>query len=268
MKIKRLIAVLLLSYECLSVNTCALTVPSVGDRITFNDFVRVEGGTFMMGCQEGRDTDCEEGEKPTHEVTLSTFYIGKYEVTQAQWRVVMDSAPPGLDQPGCDKCPVERVGWNEIEQFLQKLNEQTGLDYRLPTEAEWEYAARGGHKSRGYLYSGSDDISEVAWDFENSLEGYIPGNYTRTHPVGGKKSNELGLFDMSGNVHEWCSSSYDDYPNSPRNNPQGNESSVFRVYRGGSWTNGPKYCRTTWRARFAKQLRFNSIGFRLALSTQ
>jgi len=233
-----------------------------------DDFIRVEGGTFIMGCQEGRDTDCFENEKPAHEVTVSSFSISKYEVTQAQWRAVMGNDPDELYNTGCDQCPVENVSWNDIQAFLQKLNAQTGQNYRLPTEAEWEYAARGGTKSRGYLYSGSNTIGEVAWYDGNYDQGNTHGAKKTTHPVGGKKPNELGLYDMSGNVWEWCSDRYgeDYYENSPQQNPRGPEEGTLRVLRGGSWYGYPRYCRSADRDGVTPAGRNFNVGFRLARS--
>jgi formylglycine-generating enzyme len=150
--------------------------------------VRVAGGTFTMGCESAsRDGECYDSEKPPRTVRVSDFSIGKYEVTQAQWRAVMGSDPPELYNKGCDDCPVERVSWNDIQEFLRKLNELTGKRYRLPTEAEWEYAARGGSQSRGYLYSGSNNIGEVAWYDGNAKQGNTHGAQKTTRPVGQKK---------------------------------------------------------------------------------
>jgi formylglycine-generating enzyme len=154
--------------------------------------VRITGAAFIMGCKSGRDTDCNDSEKPAHEVRLRDFYIGRYEVTQAQWRAVMGIDPPLLYNKGCDQCPVERVSWDDIQTFLKKLNILTGKRYRLPTEAEWEYAARGGNLSKGYLYSGSNTMGEVAWYDANAKLGNTNGAQKTTRPVGTKKPNELG----------------------------------------------------------------------------
>ena len=193
------------------------------------DMVRITGGSFTMGCKDAqRDGNCADDEKPSRTVQVAAFSLGRYEVTQAQWRAVMGENPSYFKN--CDNCPVENVSWNDIQEFLQKLNALTGKKYRLPSEAEWEYAARGGNQSRGYLYSGSNDPKEVAWFSENSG--------SKTQPVGGKKPNELGLYDMSGNVWEWCEDdwhgTYQGAPTDSRpwvDRPRGGS----RVLRGGSW---------------------------------
>mgnify|MGYP001804168081 CR=1 FL=1 len=166
------------------------------------NMVFVKGGTFNMGSNDGRDI-----EKPLHEVQVGDFYIGKYEVTQAQWRRIMGNSPSSFNN--CDDCPIESVSWNDIQRFLKKLRKQTGQKYRLPTEAEWEYAARGGNKSKGFTYAGSNALADVAWYDSNS------GN--KTQPVGQKAPNELGIYDMSGNVWEWCTDWYGEYYHT--NNP-------------------------------------------------
>ncbi len=197
-------------------------------------FVLVKGGTFTMGCTD-EQKDCEDDEKPAHKVTLSDFYISPYEVTQQQWKQVM-SANPSKASKDCDQCPVENVSWEEVQDYLEKLNAQGhGRNYRLPTEAEWEYAARGGNVTKGFLYSGSKDISLVAWYNGNS------GN--KTQLVGKRKPNELGLYDMSGNVWEWCSDWYGAYTSGNQTNPTGPSSGSSRVLRGGSWNDYPQDCR-------------------------
>jgi formylglycine-generating enzyme len=210
-----------------------------------------------MGCQDAqRDGDCEDDEKPPRPVSVSDFSIGRFEVTQAQWRAVMDSDPSY--NKGCDDCPVEQVSWNDVQDFLKKLNEMTGKRYRLPTEAEWEYAARGGNKSKGYLYSGSKTLGDVAW--------YNSNSGGKSHPVGKKAANELGLHDMSGNVLEWCSDWYGSYPTGAQNNPTGADKGAYRVYRGGSWGHIPRYCRAAGRGDGTPAFRGNDLGFRLARS--
>ncbi|MEZ4987578.1 MAG: formylglycine-generating enzyme family protein [Saprospiraceae bacterium] len=233
------------------------------------NMVHVAGGTYTMGCLDGRDTDCYDSEKPPHEVTVSTFYISKYEVTQAQWRAVMGSDPEELYNTGCDQCPVERVSWDDIQDFLRKLNTQTGQNYRLPTEAEWEYAARGGNASKNYLYSGSNKIDEVAWYDGNYKQGNTHGSEKTTRPVGGKKSNELGLYDMSGNVWEWCEDDWhSNYSGAPTDGRAwvGSQRGALRVLRGGSWYDNPRYCRAAGRYSYTPATRGTGIGFRLARS--
>jgi len=229
---------------------------------SLNDFgiemVYVKGGTFTMGCTSEQGNECDDDEKPTHQVTLSDFYIGKYEVTQKQWRDVMGTDPPELRFKGCDDCPVERVSWNDIQDFIKKLNQKTGKKYRLPTEAEWEYAARGGSQNRGYKYAGSNNIGEVAW--------YDGNSSSKTHAVGGKKPNELGIYDMSGNVYEWCSDWYGNYSAGSQRNPQGPTSGTYRLLRGGSWFFNAGRCRVSSRFRRIPGSRFDNYGFRLAVS--
>jgi formylglycine-generating enzyme required for sulfatase activity len=221
------------------------------------EMVLVTGGTFTMGFTWEQGSDLDGDEKPARQVTVSDFYIGKYEVTQKEWREVMGSNPPELAFKGCDNCPVERVSWADIQQFLSKLNAKTGKTYRLPTEAEWEYAARGGASSRGYKYSGSNRVDEVAWYKSNS------GN--KTHPVGQKKANELGLYDMSGNVWEWCADWYGDYSTGGQINPKGPSRATNRVSRGGSWGYDARSCRVSNRYYYTPSSRSIALGFRLAL---
>lgn len=217
--------------------------------------IKVKGGTFTMGCTTEQGSDCESDEKPSHRVTLNDFSIGKYEVTQAQWRAVMGSNPSKFQN--CDQCPVEQVSWEDIQLFLTQLNVKTGKKYRLPTEAEWEYAARGGNQSNGYKYAGSNVLSDVAWFTDNSD--------SKTHPVGGKRANELGLYDMSGNVWEWCQDWYGAYSSSAQTDPTGAASDSYRVYRGGGWLNRARYCRVSDRYYYTPTVRYNGLGFRLAL---
>jgi formylglycine-generating enzyme required for sulfatase activity len=262
MKTNTLFLIVLLFSGCMSIQR--KNAEATG--ITAKHFIRIPGGTYTMGCLDGRDTDCDDDEKPHHEVTVSTFSISKYEVTQAQWRAVMGSDPPYLYNKGCDQCPVEQVSWNDTQEFLQKLNAQTGQNYRLPTEAEWEYAARGGNKSQGYLYSGSNTIGEVAWYSDNAEQGNTHGSKKTTRPVGGKKPNELGLYDMSGNVEEWCSDWYgeDYYQNSPQQNPRGSDEGSYHVLRGGCWYYSPHFSRATSRYYLRPAFGYINIGFRLA----
>jgi formylglycine-generating enzyme required for sulfatase activity len=219
------------------------------------NMVPVRGGTFTMGCTPEQGSDCYDDEKPSHQVTVSDFYIGKYEVTQKEWREVMGSDPPELAFKGCDACPVERVSWNDIQEFLSKLNAKTGKTYRLPTEAEWEYAARGGSQSRGYKYAGSNSLDEVAWYTDNSG--------SKTHPVGQKKANELGLYDMSGNVWEWCWDWYGGYGEAAQSDPRGPSEGTDRVLRGGGWYYFAESCRSASRLTSYPDYRINYVGFRL-----
>ena len=225
--------------------------------VTF-DMVAVEGGTFTMGGTEEQGTDAYDSEKPTHSVTLSSFVIGKHEVTQGLWIAVMGSYPgaPSNTYGLGDNYPVYYVSWNDIQTFITKLNELTGETYRLPTEAEWEYAARGGKQSQGYKYSGSNTADDVAWYNVNS------GNIS--HPVGTKQANELGIYDMSGNVWEWCADWYGAYTADAVSNPTGATSGTYRVFRGGSWFSNARNVRVSSRYYDTPSLRFNYIGFRLA----
>ena len=216
--------------------------------------VYVSGGTFTMGATSEQGSDAYDWEKPAHSVTLSGYYIGKYEVTQELWKAVMGSNPSRFKG---GNLPVENVSWNDVQEFLRKLNAMTGKRYRLPTGAEWEFAARGGNSSRGYKYSGSNSIGNVAWFDGNSG--------SRTHAVGTKSPNELGIYDMSGNVWEWCQDWYGIYSSSSQRNPQGPNSGSYRVFRGGSWSGSARYCRVSYRNNNTPDLRSLNLGFRLAL---
>ena len=220
-----------------------------------NNMVYVSGGTFTMGATSEQGSDAWDNEKPTHIVTLSSFYLCKYEVTQALWRAVMGNNPSNLKG---DNLPVEQVSWNDCLTFISRLNNLTGKKFRLPTEAEWEYAARGGNRSRGYKYSGSNNPSDVAWYEDNSG--------SKTHPVGSKSSNELGLYDMSGNVYEWCSDWDGTYSSSSQTNPTGPSNGALRARRGGSSLFNARNCRSSCRGGDATDGRYMNIGFRLALS--
>ncbi|MBR6031078.1 MAG: formylglycine-generating enzyme family protein [Bacteroidaceae bacterium] len=218
--------------------------------------VSVEGGTFQMGSTTG-DSD----EKPVHQVLVSSFSIGQTEVTQGLWQAVMGSNPSYFS--GSTR-PVERVSWNDCQTFITKLNQLTGKTFRLPTEAEWEYAARGGNKSQGYTYSGSNTIGNVAWYYDNSYAlGSSNPNYG-TQTVATKAPNELGIYDMSGNAFEWCQDWYGSYSSSSQTNPAGPTSGSYRVIRGGSWISSPAYCRVADRDCDTPSRAYNSLGFRLA----
>jgi formylglycine-generating enzyme required for sulfatase activity len=221
------------------------------------EMIYVQGGSFNMGCISEQSNDCEDDTKPVHRVTLSDYYIGKFEVTQELWNAVMSDNSSSFKG---DRLPVEKVSWNDAQEFISKLNVQTGKQFRLPTEAEWEYAARGGVKSSGYKFSGSNDINAVAWYKNNSGD--------RTHDVGGKQPNELGIYDMSGNVWEWCGDWYNEdyYSSSPSNNPVGASSGSYRVLRGGSWGYEHDYlCVVSHRSDLSPEYCSRSIGFRIVL---
>lgn len=234
-----------------------------------NEMVLLKGGTFLMGCTN-EQKDCIETEIPAHLVTLSDFYIGKYEVTQKLWSDIMGRNPAFFK--GCDDCPVEQVSWDDIQIFLKKLNLKfPGRYYRLPTEAEWEYAAREGGKS--VLFGNGKNI---ATPIEINYKGdWAPTDYARegidrkrTMPVGSFPSNNLGLYDMSGNVREWCNDWYgiDYYAVSTGFNPTGPPKGTHRVVRGGSWNGSPQNCRVAYRNYDQPSYRFNYAGFRLARS--
>ena len=219
--------------------------------------ILVKGGSFNMGCTSEQGDDCEDCERPVRNATINGYYFGETEVTQALWKAVMSSEP---DEDGGwggkygrgDNYPAYKINYDDIKVFIGKLNQKTGRTFRLPSEAEWEYAARGGNKSKGFKYAGSNNIDEVAWYKANSGK--------KIHPVKGKKPNELGLYDMSGNVDELC----DDYWSEKYNG----WSSGFRIIRGGSWYgyfDNNKTCRVSYRGGIIPEARNNTTGFRLAL---
>ena len=217
--------------------------------VAFN-MVKVSGGTFQMGATSEQGSYANSNEEPVHQVTLSDYYIGETEVTQELWQAVMGSNPSYYKGA---KRPVEQVSWEECQEFIRKLNELTGKQFRLPTEAEWEFAARGGNSSQGYRYSGSNNVNDVAW-YQNN-----------THEVGTKAPNELGLYDMSGNVEEWCQDWYGSYSSSAQTNPTGPTSGSFRVRRGGSWSSGAWNCRVSYRNYNTPDNQNYHLGLRLAL---
>jgi formylglycine-generating enzyme required for sulfatase activity len=273
---------------------------SVAQNIPTIEMVFVKGGTFAMGCTAEQGSDCRPNEYPPHNVTVSDFYIGKYVVTQELWKAVMSINPSTFRG---DNLPVESVSWNDAQEFISKLNSITGLNYRLPTEAEWEYAARGGEESRGYRYSGSNNIDDVAWWARSG---------GKTRPVGLKQPNELGIYDMSGNVGEWVDGWFVPYTSEPKTNPVGSlegstaeadsirrslacsycrpyNPGAYRVSRGGSWIHTDWACRTFFRDVFTPACglhwlsneqelkaaianlpnhRRSSTGFRLALTVE
>lgn len=214
----------------------------------------VEGGTFQMGSNE---SDACKDERPVRLVTLNNYYIGQTEVTQALWQAVMDGNPSKFQGDG--QLPIESISWEDCQTFIKKLNQLTGQRFRLPTEAEWEYAARGGKYSKGYKYSGSNTLGDVAWYTDNS------GG--KTHPVASKHANELGLYDMSGNVEEWCQDWYGTYPSSSQINPTGPNSGSCRLHRGGSWNNYYRSCRISLRSESVPLYQKFNLGLRLAMSS-
>ena len=218
--------------------------------VSFN-MIRVDGGTFQMGATSEQKKP-QKTEKPVHEVILSPYYIGETEVTQELWQAVMGSNPSLIR---LSQFPVEQVSWNDCQDFILKLNQQTGLKFSLPTEAQWEYAARGGNKSHGYQFSGSNNIDDVAWSYGSWM----------THGVKTKQANELGIYDMSGNVDEWCQDRYGSYNSGLQTNPTGPSSGSKRVLRGGSWCTYAKYCRVATRDGYAPTSRAGFFGLRLAL---
>ena len=233
-----------------------------GTNQTFNvngvsfTMIAVEGGTFQMGATSEQGSDAYSDEKPVHNVTLSDYYIGETEVTQELWEAVMGSNPSKFS--GYPQRPVEYVSWNDCQEFITKLNNLTGKNFRLPTEAEWEYAARGGNKSKGYKYSGSNTIDNVAW--------YTSNSGSATHDVKTKQANELGIYDMSGNVYEWCQDWYGSYSSGSQTDPTGPASGSARVYRGGSWNFSAKGCRVSYRCYVNPDYTSSYLGLRLSLS--
>ena len=216
--------------------------------------IPVEGGTFTMGATSEM-TEPWDNEKPTHQVTLSSYYIGETEVTQALWKAVMGSNPSLFEG---DDLPVEKVSWDDCQTFISKLNALTGKNFRLPTEAEWEFAARGGNQSRHTQYSGSSRIDDVAW--------YLYNSGGTTHPVKTKQPNELGIYDMAGNVWEWCQDWSGSYSSYAQTNPTGTSSGSERVNRGGSYISVPRACCSSSRIDGAPEFSYDYLGLRLVLS--
>lgn len=250
--------------------------------LSYDEMVYVEGGTFIMGAQSddpnapGYDSEAYDWESPVHSVTVSSYYMGKYEVTQGLWEYVMSysgyaadgtqmsayaadvwlGANPSSDDGKGENYPAYFVSYDDIVNiFLPRLNKITGKTFRLPTEAEWEYAARGGNKSKGYKYSGSNTIGDVAWYWVNSSRN--------PHPVGTTQANELGIYDMSGNVWEWCSDRYGTYSSSSQSDPTGPDSGSSRVDRGGGFRYNAKLCRVSYRGSDDPGNRYRDLGFRL-----
>ncbi len=251
--------------------------------------VQVRGGTFTMGCTSEQGSDCSDDEKPSHQVTLRDFYLGQYEVTVREFKAFIDATNYQTDaekegtsliltekskefrkginwrhdiagniRPSAEyNHPVIHVSWNDATAYCEWLAGKTGKKYRLPTEAEWEYAARGGQQTKNYKYAGGNELSEVAWFTDNAG--------SKTHLVGGKRPNELGLYDMSGNVWEWCQDWHGTYSSASQTNPSGAGTGSYRVFRGGSWGLTARFCRVSFRYFYAPAHRFNLLGFRLAL---
>ena len=254
---------------CLTEDVDEITVVDMGDilkqepakskleDLTFNvdgvsfKMIAVEGGTFKMGCN---DSDAYDDEKTIHNVTLSSYYIGETQVAQALWKAVMGNNPSYFKG---DNLPVENVSWDDCQKFISKLNSLTGQNFRLPTEAEWEFAARGGNNSNHYQYSGSNELGDVAWYAGNSGD--------KTHVVATKQPNELGLYDMSGNVWELCSDWYGNYSSSSQTNPTGPNSGSFRVIRGGNRLYDARCCRSSHRGNDWSDHGSDDLGLRLVL---
>ena len=224
---------------------------------------RIEGGTFNMGAyfhlykrdMPNFDSSADSDESPVHKVALDTYYLGEMEVTKRLYNAILGSS----DNTDID-LPQSNISWNDCQKMIERLNELTGKQFRLPTEAEWEYAARGGENSNGFRYAGSDNINDVAW--------YEGNSDSKPHPVGQKQPNELGLYDMSGNLVEWCGDRYGDYPKEKQTNPQGPDEGTYRVLRGGGWGFVAQRCRVSHRLRANADARSGSYGFRIALSAQ
>ena len=217
--------------------------------------VLIPEGKYNMGCTADQGQNCSSDEHPVHSVSISSFYLSSVEVTQGWWMAIMRNNPAYNKRS--EDFPVESVSYLDVSMFIDSLNKLSGLTYRLPTEAEWEYSARGGNKACSYLYSGSSDANEVAWTSNNS--------YSKSHVVRLKAANELGLFDMSGNVWEWVSDWYGKYTSASQNDPRGPSSGIERVIRGGSWAGSPDFCRNSLRFRYLPEFKSSFIGFRLAL---
>jgi formylglycine-generating enzyme required for sulfatase activity len=254
---------------------------SAAQNIPAIEMVFVKGGTFTMGCTAEQGSDCMPNEYPPHNVAVNDFYIGKYVVTQELWKAVMGSSPSTYRG---DNLPVNSVSWNDVQKFISELISVTGLNYRLPTEAEWEYAARGGEESRGYKYSGSNNVDDVAWCMARRC---------KAKPVGTKQPNESGIYDMSGNIGEWVDGWFVPYTSEVQSNPcshcSPNDSGLYRMFRGGSCSFSNKECRTSsrfivsrgcgidWLLSEAERqaatdalpnIRSSGIGFRLALTAE
>jgi formylglycine-generating enzyme required for sulfatase activity len=216
------------------------------------EMVDIPVGTVTAGNpKDFENPEPDAPKRPT--ITIKRPYaLGKFEVTQAEWTAIMGSNPSENKSP---QNPVDHVDWKMTQDFIRKLNQKTGKTYRLPNEAEWEIAALGGNKSKGYTYSGGNSLSNVAWFFDNSS--------SKTHPVAQLQPNELGIYDMSGNVWEWCSDWYGNYSGNAQTNPKGPSLGLYRVYRGGYWNADAQSCRTANRYFISPDSRYYFLGFRL-----
>ena len=261
MKNKWMAMLIMIAIACVPImSSCGDDEPSgTANAVTYTvngvsfKMVPVQGGTFIMGATAEQGSDTESDEYPAHQVTLSSYSIGQTEVTQELWQAVMGSNPGSFITDDLQH-PVDWVSWNDCQMFIYKLNQMTGKNFRLPTEAEWEYAARGGNRSKGYKYAGSDNIDEVAWYGGRA-----------THTVATKAPNELGLYDMSGNVYEWCQDGYGSYSIAAQNNPTGSASIYSRVLRGGGWYYDARNCRVSRRGYGGPSSKRTDLGLRLAL---
>jgi sulfatase modifying factor 1 len=234
----------------------ALSFTSRAYSQSYPEMITVDGGTFCFGNIE---SEGENDEQPTHEVTLKTFKIAKTETTVAQYRAYCNAAGVKMPEPlgwdWTDNQPIVNVSWNDAVAYCDWLSDKTGNIYCLPTEAEWEYAARGGKLSKGYKYSGGQSMPSVGWFNENSN--------SQTQEVAQKHPNELGLYDMSGNVVEWCKDWYGAYTPNPQTNPNGPSTGSFRMLRGGTWDDPAAYCRVAYRYYHSPGYRIYYIGFRV-----
>jgi len=243
-----------------------LDFPPEDEIITVDDvsfvMVPVEGGTFLMGATPEQGSDGNSRERPVHQVTLSSYYIAQTEVTQELWTTVMGTNPCYFT--GNNQLPVENVSWEDCQLFIAALNEMTGLTFRLPTEAEWEFAARGGNDSQGYKYAGGNDLDFVGWYSGNDTWMLRGTDNYGTHPVATRNPNELGLNDMSGNVHEWCQDWFGSYGSDDQTDPTGPIAGTERIYRGGSWYFDQWFSRVSFRNGAVPTYRSYGIGLRLA----
>lgn len=251
---KQLRWIVLEERESLVGNQVQFRITAIEDRVKEPEMVLVKGGAFLMGTNGVKDNALSGDEWPKHNVILRDYYIGRYEITQELWAKIMGSNPSHFK---CLHCPIENISWDEVQEFIRKLNHLTGKSFDLPSEAQWEYAASGGVNSSGYIYSGSNDLTKVAW--------YVANAENKTSPVGYKRANELGIYDMTGNVWEWCRDWYasDYYENSSKKNPEGPAQGSQRVVRGGAWRTSVAFSRITTRFFEYPDAKSNIVGFRL-----